>query len=121
MTDTVFICETCRNPDGPADGGPFAIELRRALDQAGLEKVEIKTVACMNLCTEPVSLALTGNGKETYLFAGVRPETDLKDAVGLVGLYAQAADGTMLDARAAGRLRTCLKGRVPTKGTPVTR
>lgn len=53
-----------------------------------------------------------GQGKDVYLFAGVGAG-DVDDAVALVRLYGEAPGGTITDARAAGRLRECLVGRVP--------
>ncbi|WP_204112868.1 DUF1636 family protein [Shimia biformata] len=120
MTDTVIICETCRTPSGDAQGLGFAKALRAALDAQGRRDIAVETVACLNICDEPVSLALRGDGKETYLFAGVDPSADLDDAVALAGLFAEADSGVITDARAAGRLRFCLRGRVPQRGTPVT-
>jgi len=119
-TDTVLICETCRTPDGPATGEGLARALRVALNAEGLADVAVETVVCMNICTEPVSVALKGPTKETYLVCGVEAATDLSELVGLVRLFAEAEGGGITDARAAGRLRHCLKGRVPVAGTPVT-
>ena len=81
-----------------------------ALEGAGVEGVE--TVECMNQCDRPVALALRGTGKDVYLFAGVGGG-DVVDAVALARLYREAAAGRIADARAAGRLRMCLVGRVP--------
>ena len=101
--DRVIVCRTCADGKGEA--------LAKALRAAGVAGVE--TVDCMNLCKRPVSLALRGDGKDVYLFAGIDPERDVADAVALVRLYAEAPGGTIVDARPAGRLRQCLVGRVP--------
>lgn len=100
LLDRVIVCGTC-------EGGQALAE---ALRGAGVDGVEM--VACMNQCERPVALALRGAGKDVYLFAGVAPG-DADDAVALVRLYAEAPAGTITDARAAGRLRECLVGRVP--------
>lgn len=81
-----------------------------ALRGADVEGVE--TVECMNQCDRPVALALRGAGKDVYLFAGVGTG-DVADAVALARLYRAAEGGRIADARAAGRLRMCLVGRVP--------
>ena len=84
-----------------------------ALEGRMPEGVALERVDCMNQCDTPVSLALRGEGRDVYLFAGVDPVQDVEDAVALARLYAEASGGTITDARAAGRLRFCLTGRVP--------
>ena len=96
--DRVLICKTCAGGERFAD----------ALLAAG---VQVEAVACMNQCDRPIALALRAEGKDVYLFAGVEPG-DVADAVALAQLYAQS-DGTITDARASGRLRDRLVGRVP--------
>jgi predicted metal-binding protein len=56
---------------------------------------------------------VTGQGKAAYLFAGVEPETQAEEVLAFMGLYAAAPEGEVVDARAAGRLRLCLRGRIP--------
>ncbi|MCG6904620.1 MAG: DUF1636 domain-containing protein [Rhodobacter sp.] len=101
LLDRVIVCGTC------AGGAGFAAALR----DAGVDGVE--TVACMNQCDRPVTLAFRAKGKDAYLFAGIDPVADLADALALVRLYAEAPGGTIADARPAGRLRYCLVGRIP--------
>ena len=106
MKPRIIICETCASPEGRTEGPEFA----RAL-KARVDGVSVETVACLNLCDEPMAMALRGEGQDAYLFAGVQPG-DLEDAVALCALYREAAPG-IEDARKAGRLRFCLKGRIP--------
>ncbi|GAA6209048.1 hypothetical protein NBRC116601_23410 [Cognatishimia sp. WU-CL00825] len=75
-------------------------------------EIEVRTVACLNLCDTPMSLALRGVGKTAYLFSDVAA-SDVGDAAALAGLYVAAQDGEITDARAAGRLRHCLVGKIP--------
>ncbi len=109
MTNVVFICETCCLKDGQMPGVQFAAQLR---DHLVSDDAEVRLTACMNMCDEPMSLSLRANGKTTYLFAGVEA-TDVADAAALVRLYIAAHDGEITDARDAGRLRMCLRGKVP--------
>lgn len=109
MTTRVLICSTCAAPGAEPQGGSFAQQLRARLDG----QVLVETVACMNLCDRPMSLALQGAGRDTYVFAGVDPARDLEDAAALARLFAEAEGGTITDARPAGRLRHCLVARVP--------
>lgn len=86
----------------------MALAVRDALDV----KVEVVLTPCMNLCDEPVSLALRAPGKMAYLFSGTGPD-DVKDIAALAKLFVEAEGGVIEDARPAGRLRFCLKGRIP--------
>lgn len=101
MADEVIICRTCAEG---AEGFAEALQARVA--------AEVRLVDCLNVCDAPVAMALKGAKKDAYLFAGVDTARDLDDAVALVGLFANAAP-SIEDARPAGRLRHCLKGRIP--------
>ena len=93
------VCATCREGAG------------RAL--AGVEGTEVRMVECLNACGRPVALAVTGEGRATYLFAGVDPERQVGEVAAFLRLYEAAPAGEVLDAREAGDLRFCLIGRVP--------
>lgn len=106
------ICDTCAALGDAAQGAQWATALQARVAQAGLP-FEVVTTSCMNVCTKPVSLALQGAGKATYLFGDTKPELDTYDLLALLHLYAAAPDGWIEDARPIGRLRQCLVGRVP--------
>ncbi|WP_127114928.1 DUF1636 family protein [Shimia sediminis] len=108
MTHKLFICETCLDAAGETPGPALAMAVRARV----AADVEVVLTPCMNLCDEPVSLALRAPGKMAYLFAGVEAG-DVGDIAALAELYVNAAGGVIEDARPAGRLRFCLKGRVP--------
>ncbi|WP_224380127.1 DUF1636 family protein [Roseovarius carneus] len=105
--DVMTVCSTCEGAEGPA----FADALRAALAEAGLG-VQVRDWPCMNACARPVSLAFRAPQKATYLFGDVTLE-DAGDVVAFAKLYAASPDGWIDDARAIGRLRHCLIGRVP--------
>lgn len=108
MSDGVVVrcCETCDGPGWDA--------LRAALDLASFDvPVAFAAQSCMNGCARPSTLALQGAGRATYFFDGVEPETDIEDILSTVRTYIAAPSGWIEDARACGRLRFCLRGRVP--------
>lgn len=118
----IVICKTCQPaPDADpaqkadfvtADG--FTRRLGKALDQAELsETFEITQVDCMGSCSEPTSVALQGNGRASYLFAGLSARHDIDDIIATCRAYLRAPDGWIEDARDCGRLRFCLKARIP--------
>lgn len=102
MTKRVTICATC---DGPGEALAFALR-----DQ--LDGWDVVMHDCLSVCAEPVSVALQAAGKATYVFAGLA-DADAADVRAFADLYDASADGWIDDARAAGRLRFCLKTRVP--------
>ncbi|MFY9240961.1 MAG: DUF1636 family protein [Roseovarius sp.] len=106
MRDVMTVCATCEGAKGAAS----ADALRAALAEAGLV-MEVREWPCMNACSRPVSLAFRAPQKATYLFGDVTRE-DAGDVVAFAKLYATSPDGWIDDARAAGRLRQCLIGRV---------
>ena len=84
----------------------------RDLAKALQGRVPVETTDCMNVCDSPVSLAVRAEGKAAYLFTGVDPDAP-EDIEAFARLYAESADGQIIDARPAGNLRFCLVGRIP--------
>lgn len=101
MTKRVTICATCAGP-----GDKLAAALK------GLDGWEVVMHPCLSVCTEPVAMAVQGDGAATYVFAGVT-DAEADDVRAFVDLYDKADKGWIEDARPAGRLRFCLKTRVP--------
>jgi len=101
LKDRVTICDTCVEPGGTALGAKWVTTLCDV------------TCSCLNMCQSPVAFALQGAQKATYLFSGADPAQDTQDMLGLLQLYADAPEGWITEAEAAGRLRLCLQGRVP--------
>ena len=98
MADRVIVCTGCTG------GAELAERLRG--------RVPVETTDCMNVCDAPISLAVRAEGKAAYLFTGVDPDRP-EDIEAFARLYADAPDGQIADARAAGELRFCLVGRIP--------
>lgn len=101
MTKRVTICETCVGP-----GTALAAALR------DLDGWDVVMHPCLSVCDEPVAMAVQGAGAATYVFAGLT-DADADDVRAFVALYDAAPAGWVADARPAGRLRFCLKSRVP--------
>ncbi|WP_246098718.1 DUF1636 family protein [Paracoccus laeviglucosivorans] len=60
----------------------------------------------------PVLLAMQAAGRASYLFHDLTP-ADAADIAATVAAYLDAPDGWIVDARPCGRLRLCLKTRIP--------
>lgn len=102
MTKRLVICKSC---DGP--GAALADAVRVACPAW-----DVVLHDCLSVCVEPVSLAVQADGKATYVFAGL-DDGDAADVAAFAALYDTSDDGWIADARPAGRLRFCLKSRVP--------
>ena len=101
MTKRVIICETCAGP---------GVALAAAMGE--LNGWDIVMHPCLSVCDEPVAIAVQGEGAATYVFAGLT-DADADDVRVFTDLYDAAPAGWVDDARPAGRLRFCLKTRVP--------
>lgn len=107
---TLLLCATCNGGDRRAD----LLALQHALDEQGLKaQVRLALVDCMGACAQPVSLGLQGVGRASYVFAGVAPQQDARDIARTCQTYLAAPAGWMEDARPCGRLRDCLRARLP--------
>jgi predicted metal-binding protein len=91
----VYVCITCRHPDGPdTEPRPGAILAAATAEAAEGSGVVIKPVRCLANCTRGLSAAVRCNGSWTYVFGGL----DAACASALVDgarLLASAADGIM--------------------------
>lgn len=104
----LHLCATC----DPAGFETACNGLQQALNAANLP-ASVHAQPCMNACADPVSLALQADARATYFFAGINPITDRVDIVATVAAYLNSPHGWIEDATVCGRLRHCLKGRVP--------
>lgn len=106
MTNRLTICKTCASKGAVPQGEVLAA----ALDlPAGWEVV---LHPCLNMCNGPIAAAVQGAGRATYLLAGLTVK-DAADLAGFAALYDAAPAGWITDAQGAGRVRLCLRGRVP--------
>ena len=107
----LLICATCASK--PGEPPLLTTDAARALADHLPAGVHLMQTDCMSACESPVSLALQSRGRATYLFAGVDPVADAADIAATCQLYLDAENGWIEDARGCGRLRFCLRGRVP--------
>ncbi|MHA7775549.1 DUF1636 family protein [Roseibium sp. M-1] len=109
----IVVCRTCRTSE-PEGGGDMLEVLKAALQEAGLAgDLSVATVDCMGACEEPVSVAFQGEGRATFLFSGVSFPVDIDDIIATGRVFLDAEDGWIEDARPCGRLRFCLRARIP--------
>lgn len=103
----LHLCGPCLS----SGAGEVAEGVARALGDAGLA-ARVETGPCLGPCDSPVALALHGGGA-ACVFAGVSLPGDMADLVATCRAYREAPGGWIEDARTCGRLRFCLRTRVP--------
>ncbi len=107
----LLICNSC---SGHRDREAEKKAVTAALAQAGLEaQVTVSEHACFSGCTEPVALALQAEGRASYVFSGVKVTSDAEDIAATCRTYLDSPKGWIEDARPCGRLRMCLRARIP--------
>ena len=112
----ITVCESCVPfTNGQISRNEVLCDLRDALIIDGIDTdlVEIRFIKCMNACSDPVSIAFQASGKISYVFAGVKFPDDYSDIASFSRLYLETQSGEIDDARPAGRLRHCLRVRIP--------
>lgn len=115
MSDVVLtLCRTClAERKAGSEEQVFNIIDGELTDAGVAEAVTLRTTDCMSGCATPVTLGLQGQGRASYVFAGLSPIEDAADIAATVKEYLTADDGWIEDARACGRLRQCLRARLP--------
>ncbi|WP_171174675.1 DUF1636 family protein [Ruegeria sp. HKCCD8929] len=107
----LLLCASCT---GARDRAAERKAVTDALADVGLDgQVELGDHACFSACAGPVSLALQGQGMASYVFSGLDPVADATDIAATCRTYLDAPAGWIEDARPCGRLRECLRARVP--------
>jgi predicted metal-binding protein len=112
----IYVCITCRGPDGivrdPLPGELVAAATRAAARGSG---VEVRPVRCLANCSRGPSAAMRANGSWTYIFGGL----DASCASALVTgaqMLAAAADGILPWRGRPDVLKRGLVARIPPLG-----
>ncbi|WP_037310343.1 DUF1636 domain-containing protein [Ruegeria halocynthiae] len=107
----LLICTSCA---GTRDRMAEQLAVNAALTRAGLaDRVEVADHSCFSGCAEPTALALQSAGRASYVFSGVNVVADADDIAATCQTYLDSPAGWIEDARPCGRLRMCLRARIP--------
>ena len=93
---TIHVCTACRRqrddlPDGyDRPGVELASTLASRLAGSGIAVVPVE---CLAVCKRPCTIALSANGKWTYLIGDLDTDTHLDEIVGAAEAYAASANG----------------------------
>lgn len=88
--------------------------LHQAIQNEGLgNTVLIEFGGCLNACSEPIAMGLQGSGRASYVFSGIDLVKDAEDIARTCKKYLELRKGWIVDAQDCGRLRHCLRARLP--------
>jgi predicted metal-binding protein len=113
----ILVCATCRaaggDPDAPRPGAVLAAGLRDALDPAGGAAISVETVECLSVCKRPCTVALSGEGRWTYVYGDLDPATGVETLLTFARQYREAPDGIVPWRERAEAIRKGVVARLP--------
>ena len=109
----LHICINCLPTD--KRGAPDKAACQKLSDAllANNIKAQIITADCLGVCDAPASLSMRAHKRATYVFSDIDILADQQDIIATCKAYLAAEKGWIEDARPCGRLRHCLKARLP--------
>ncbi|MEM8596846.1 MAG: DUF1636 domain-containing protein [Pseudomonadota bacterium] len=115
-TGVLSICLRCR--DGREDaleGVRGGARLADAVLATGVAHCDlaVRGVHCLSQCKRPCAIAVSGQGRFTYLFGDLDPLRDAAAVIALAKLYAASPDGFMARNARPYPMQAGVLGRVP--------
>ena len=95
---TIHVCTACRRaradlPEGYDQPGIALAEALTAQLSAKGSTIAVLPVECLAVCKRPCTIALSADGKWTYLIGDLDTDTHLDEIVGAAEAYAASANG----------------------------
>jgi predicted metal-binding protein len=113
----ILVCATCRaaggDPNTPRPGALLAAGLRDALDPTLDAAVSVETVECLSVCKRPCTVALSGEGRWTYVYGDLDPASGVETLLTFVRQYREAPDGIVPWRERAEAIRKGVVARLP--------
>lgn len=113
----ILVCATCRaaggDPDAPRPGALLAAGLRNALDPTLDAAVSVETVECLSVCKRPCTVALSGEGRWTYVYGDLDQATGVETLLTFARQYREAPDGIVPWRERAEAIRKGVVARLP--------
>jgi predicted metal-binding protein len=92
---TIFVCVSC-TVEGARSGNPGRAlfeSVSQKLAARPDSKAVVKAVDCLAVCKRPCTIALSGDGKWTYVVGDLGPETNADDVIAAAEAYGATANG----------------------------
>ena len=113
----ILVCASCRvagaDPDAPRPGTVLAAGLAQALEAGDHPAVTVETVECLSVCKRPCTVALTSEGRWTYIYGDLDPETGVETLLTFVRQYGGTPDGIVPWRERAEAIRKGVVARLP--------
>ncbi len=113
----ILVCATCRaaggDPDAPRPGALLAAGLRDALDATLDAGVSVETVECLSVCKRPCTVALSGEGRWTYVYGDLDPAMGVETLLTFARQYRETPDGIVPWRERAEPIRKGVVARLP--------
>ena len=107
----LVVCATCHEISSVEE---TVTSLQSDIANSGLAgEFSVQSVDCMGACEAPISLAIQGKERASYLFSGLKFPDDNRDVIATCEHYLNSTKGWIEDAIPCGRLRHCLRARIP--------
>ena len=93
----ILVCTTCRRPDLNSDtqrpGEKLSAALEVALAAEPDDAIRIERVECLSVCKRPCTVALSGEGRWTYVYGDLDPESGIETLLSFARQYRATTDG----------------------------
>lgn len=94
---TVYVCRTCRqsgDTSEPRPGARLLAHLERAVSTQGLAGcLRVADVECLGVCKRPVTVAVTGPDRWTYVYGDLDADGGVETLVAGLKLFGRAGNG----------------------------
>lgn len=118
-TIRLMVCTSCRapgaDPDAPRPGARLhaALEGAFAADPALGRRFSVEPVECLSVCKRPCTVAISGQGRWTYLYGDLDPDTAAGTLLAFAEQYRATPDGIVVWRERPDIIRKGVVARVP--------
>ncbi len=115
---TIHVCTTCRRtredlPEGfDRPGIALADALASRLVGAG-SAITVQPVECLSVCKRPCTVALSGEGKWTYVYGDLDPQGAVETLISFARQYGASPDGVVPWRERPETIRKSVVARIP--------
>ncbi len=115
---TIHVCTTCRRaradlPDGyDKPGAALAAALAARLEGSDTA-ISVEPVECLSVCKRPCTVALSGEGKWTYVYGDLDPQDAVETLISFARQYGASRDGVVPWRERPETIRKSVVARIP--------